>query len=78
MAEFDVKKTFFIYFIKYKDISKNITILLRFKKKEILFINKVKVFSIILNKKLKFKVYLVNKVEKVTKVVLALRKLKGL
>jgi len=51
---------------------------LQFKGKGIPLTQDIKILRVILNKELRFKVYLVDKAGKVTKVVLALRRLKGL
>ena len=75
---FNVKKISFIYLTRYKGVARESIIVLRFKEKKILLIKKVKLLRVILNKELKFKIYLVSKASKVIKVVLALYRLKGL
>jgi hypothetical protein len=77
-AVFDAKKTSFIHLTRYKGAARESTTALRFKEKEILLTNEVKLLGVTLDKELRFKTHLANKAGKATKVALALRRLKGL
>ncbi|KAF2266568.1 hypothetical protein CC78DRAFT_458977, partial [Lojkania enalia] len=77
-AQFKATKTSFIHLTRYKAAGRDSIILLQFKGKEIILKGKVKLLGAILDKELRFKVYLVDKVGKATKVALALRRIKGL
>lgn len=75
---FDAEKTSFIYLTRYKGAARESTTALRFKEKEILPTNEVKLLGVTLNKELRFKIHLAHGASKATKVALALRRLKGL
>ena len=77
-AEFDVKKTFFIHLIRYREANRDVITLLWFKKKEILLTEKVKILKITFNKELQFKTHLTDKTNKVIKMTLTLHRLKRL
>src|SRR5579862_3902353 len=76
--QFEAAKTSFIHFTRYKAAGRDSAIPLRFKGKEIAPTDSVKILGVTLDKKLRFKTHLANKVSKATKVALALCKLKGL
>jgi len=77
-AVFDAEKTSFIHLTRYKGAVRESTTALRFKEKEILPTNEVKLLGVTLDKGLRFKAHLAHKAGKATKVALALRRLKGL
>ena len=59
-------------------MGRNVIIPLQFKEKEIPLIQDIKIFKVTFNKELWFKIYLIDKAGKVTKMALVLRRLKGL
>ncbi|KAF9728465.1 zinc knuckle [Paraphaeosphaeria minitans] len=77
-AVFDAKKTSFIHLTRYKGAARESTTALRFKEKEILPSNEVKILKVTLDKELRLKTHLANKAGKATQVAMALRRLKGL
>jgi hypothetical protein len=77
-AEFEAAKTLFIYLTRYKDAGRDSAVPLRFKGKEIVPTDKVKILRVLLDKELRFKKHLADKAGKATKVALALRRLKRL
>ena len=77
-AQFEAKKTLFIYLTRYKEVGKDVTTPFQFKGKGIPLTQEIKILRVILDKKLQFKAHLADKIGKATKVVLVLRRLKGL
>jgi hypothetical protein len=77
-AQFEAAKTSFIHLTRYKEAGRDSMTPLRFKEKEVLLTDKVKILEITLDKEVRFKTHLADKAGKTTKMALALRRMKGL